>query len=193
MKKNGATYTGNMRSVFLRCGFELAPVDAWDLTIGAQLEAGDVLLNDSAHCAMYIGNGQLVQASANEFGGVVGGKPGDQTGTEISVKPYYNFPWDVVLRFAGDKDVGRTQPENLYTVQPGDSWWGIAKNQLGDGGLMYQLAELNGKTIGSYIHPGDVIMLWDDGCKDCQIDPNAERKAELEKEVAALGGEITWR
>lgn len=37
VKTNGATYTGNMRSVFLRCGFELADVDALDLTIGAGL------------------------------------------------------------------------------------------------------------------------------------------------------------
>lgn len=192
VKSNGATYTGNMRSVFTRCGFVIAPVDEWDLTIGAQLEAGDVLLNDANHTAMYIGNGQLVQASANEFGGVTGGRTGDQTGAEIAVKRYYNFPWDCVLRYKDVSISESTTEDGVYTVKSGDSWWGIAAKELGNGELWEQLMKLNGKSIYDTIHPGDVIMLWDDGCKDCQIDPNAERKAFLENEVAKLGGKITW-
>jgi cell wall-associated NlpC family hydrolase len=68
------------------------------LDTGANMQPGDILLNTADHTAMYIGNGQLVQASINENGGVSGGQVGDQTGTEIYVRSYYNFPWDSVWR-----------------------------------------------------------------------------------------------
>lgn len=48
---------------------------------------------------MYIGDGQEVEASINEFGGVTGGQPGDQTGWEFTVRSYRNYPWDCVLRY----------------------------------------------------------------------------------------------
>jgi LysM repeat protein len=43
-----------------------------------------------------------------------------------------------------------------YTVKSGDSWWKIANTVGLD---MYQLAELNGKTISSVIHPGDILKI----------------------------------
>ena len=94
------TYTGNMRSDMMRCGF----VDATgsvDLGTGAGLERGDVLLNHVHHTAMYIGDGQLVQASINEYGTTTGGQIGDQTGREIYTRGYYNYPWNTVLRYKG--------------------------------------------------------------------------------------------
>lgn len=185
VKTNGATYTGNMRSVFLRCGFELADVDALDLTIGAGLEPGDILLNDTYHTAMYIGNGQIVQASINELGTTTGGVSGDQTGREIGIARYSNYPWNCVLRYVGEKDTPEPK-SNTYVVQSGDSWWEIARKELGNGGLMYKLAELNGKSVTSMLHPGDILTLRKTD------DPNATRKIELEKEVAALGGRIIW-
>ena len=48
---------------------------------------------------MYIGSGQIVQASINEKGTATGGKPGDQTAKEFLVRSYYNHPWDYVLRY----------------------------------------------------------------------------------------------
>ena len=47
---------------------------------------------------MYLGDGDIVQASGNEFEGAIGGIPGDQTGTEICVRTYYDYPWDGFLR-----------------------------------------------------------------------------------------------
>ena len=44
VKTKGATYTGNMYSVFLRCGFEDV-TGAVDLVHGSGLQRGDVLLN----------------------------------------------------------------------------------------------------------------------------------------------------
>lgn len=97
VKTAGATYTGNMRSVFLKCGFKDITSQV-NLNTGYGLIPGDVLLNDSSHTAMFVGGG-IVHASINEKGTVVGGMSGDQTGKEICIRSYYNFPWNVVLRY----------------------------------------------------------------------------------------------
>lgn len=91
-----ATYTGNMKYDFLRHGF-VAVTDG-------TLRRGDVLLHERNHTAIYLGNGTMVQAGINERGGVTGGQSGDQTGSEIGVRSYYDYPWDVVLRYVGDLD-----------------------------------------------------------------------------------------
>ena len=96
------TYTGNMRGDMLRCGFKDV-TGSVDLSTGAGLERGDVLLNYVHHTSLYIGGGQLVQASINEYGAVTGGQTGDQTGREIYTRGYYNYPWDCVLRYKGSE------------------------------------------------------------------------------------------
>lgn len=120
VKLNGATYTGNMRGVFLRCGFEDVTAGI-DLTTGSGLERGDVLLNTINHTAMYCGAGQEVEASINENGGTTGGQPGDQTGREFLVRPYRNYPWDCVLRYSGGTEdkPARPGPTFEYTVRLG--------------------------------------------------------------------------
>ena len=53
---------------------------------------------------MSIGNGNIVQASMNEFNDTKGGQTGDQTGKEIYTRSYYNYVpggWDYVLRYPG--------------------------------------------------------------------------------------------
>lgn len=119
VKSNGATYTGNMRGVFLRCGFEDVTAGV-DLTTGAGLQRGDVLLNIQHHTAMYCGSGMEVEASINENGGVTGGQPGDQTGREFLVRPYRNYPWDCVLRYTGAEAVStpeKIKPTYYYAVK----------------------------------------------------------------------------
>ena len=103
VKSRGATYTGNMRSVFLACGFRDVTASC-NLTTGAGMQAGDVLLNEfgkgtsgNGHAAMYAGNGQLVHARGQSYGS---SKTGDQ-GTEIAVTPYRNHPFELVLRYGG--------------------------------------------------------------------------------------------
>ncbi len=98
VKSNGATYTGNMKSVFLNTGFSNV-ISSVVLSSGSGLVRGDVLLNSSSHTAMYIGNGQIVHASINENGTATGGQAGDQTGKEICIRSYYNKPWDCILRY----------------------------------------------------------------------------------------------
>lgn len=89
-----ATYTGNMRSALTSRGF------VW-ITDFSQLRPGDILLNENYHTAVFMGDGKLVHAAGNEFGGATGGRPGDQTGREIYVRNYYWRPWDGFLRYVG--------------------------------------------------------------------------------------------
>lgn len=99
VKAKGATYTGNMRGVFLRCGFEDITSKV-NLSTGSGLKRGDVLLNVVHHTAMYCGDGKEVEASINERGTTTGGMTGDQTGGEFKVRSYRNYPWDCVLRYS---------------------------------------------------------------------------------------------
>lgn len=124
-----ATFTGNMRYDFLKNGFvDASEVGTLELNMGAGLKRGDVLLHERNHTALYLGNGQIVQASINELGTVTGGRTGDQTGREIGVRNYYNYPWDCVLRYVEDSllEMPVMKPERekssvmLQTVQRGD-------------------------------------------------------------------------
>ncbi len=90
----GATYTGDMRAAFLKCGFKWVPGDP-DVN---SLQPGDILLDEDSHTEMYIGNGQNVGAHNN-----YDGSNGDSSGREISVGNYYSHPWDGVLRYVGNK------------------------------------------------------------------------------------------
>lgn len=100
------TYTGNMYEDMTQKGF--ADVTSKiDLSSGVGLLPGDVLLNHVHHTAMYIGDGLEAEASINEKGTATGGKPGDQTGREILIRAYRNYPWDCVLRYVGDINVGK--------------------------------------------------------------------------------------
>lgn len=98
VKTNGATYTGNMYNVFIKCGFKDI-TNIVDMSKGTNLKAGDVLLNHQNHTAMMINTTQLSEASIDEKGGIMGGQVGDQTGWEIHIRNYYNYPWNVVLRY----------------------------------------------------------------------------------------------
>lgn len=129
VKTNGASYTGNMKPVFIKCGFHDVTSQV-NLATGYGLQRGDVLLNTRNHVEMYIGGGQNVKASINERGGITGGQTGDQSGREICIGGYYNYPWDHVLRYmGGESDFEQpivTVPEqpvstpNKYNLQKGD-------------------------------------------------------------------------
>lgn len=113
------TYTGDMRGDMLRRGFTDVTAQV-DRRSGAGLRRGDVLLNCARHTALYIGDGRIVHASANERGTATGGQPGDQTGREIYERAYYNYPWDCVLRYTGDgavtDDSSEYVPSYWYAV-----------------------------------------------------------------------------
>lgn len=115
MKSSGATYTGNMYGVAKNLGFADV-TGSVNLGNAGGMKRGDILLNRKNHTAIYIGDGKVVQASSNEHGGIRGGKPGDQTGKEIAVGSYYNYPWDDVLRYVkGYKNgIGKISASDLF-------------------------------------------------------------------------------
>lgn len=120
VKTAGATYTGNMYNAFIKCGFKDV-TSKINLATGKGLIAGDVLLNHVCHTAMMISSSQLAQASIDEKGGIMGGKPGDQTGQEIHIRSYYNYPWNCVLRYP-------EEVTHLYRIRKS---WKDAASQIG--------------------------------------------------------------
>lgn len=153
------TYTGNMLSNMLDNGF-IIPTNV-NLATGAGLQVGDVLLNVTHHTAMYVGDGKLVHAAGNENGGATGGQKGDQTGKEICITGYFNFPWDYCLRYARKEEPTPEPAEdesNVYTVQPGDSLWGIAQKLLGDGSRYTEIMSAN-HLSSIIIHPGQKLVI----------------------------------
>jgi len=117
--KGGATYTGNMRSAFLKYGFKDVTSKV-NVRTGSGLKRSDVLLNSVHHTAMYCGNGKEVEASINEKGRATGGKPGDQTGREILIRSYRNYPWNYVLRYESADEsasTGTTDGSGCYMFE----------------------------------------------------------------------------
>ena len=97
LKENGAGDTTSLKQACLKCGFEV--VDDWeDKNTSAGLERGDILLNEIHHACLYIGGGQVVNASQDKDGG----KTGDTTGEEIRIQQFYPYKpdgWDLALRY----------------------------------------------------------------------------------------------
>lgn len=143
------TYTGNMKSDMLAHGFYVVTDHS--------MQAGDILLNEANHAAMYIGNHKIVQASINEKGTVTGGQTGDQTGNEICIKPFYDYPWDCVLRLkAEDKQKVESDENKTYTVQKGDS---LSVISFKTGISIWDLIEWNGISNPNLIHVGQILKL----------------------------------
>lgn len=114
----GATYTGNMRVNLTARGWMV--VDTYPQS-AAGLQAGDVLLNDANHVALYLGGGYLGQASIDERGRASGGWSGDQTDHETNVSPFYVYAhggWPAVLRYVGGQTTASDTPTIAGSSQP---------------------------------------------------------------------------
>ena len=202
VKTCGATYTGNMHSVFLNCGFEDVTSKV-NLYTGDGMLAGDVLLNYKSHTAMYIGGGMIVHASINERGSTTGGLTGDQTGGEICTRRYYNYPWDCVLRYKEPGTgavVGVTQgvtsvkdtvnKSGVYTVKPGDTLSGIAAAH----GISYQtLTSYNKIADPNRIFVGQTIKIPGAGeTVENDISEKVDEPAKKDSEYVVQPGDTLW-
>lgn len=155
VKEAGATYTGNMRSAFLRCGFEDVTAEI-NLKTGAGLQRGDIMLNTQHHTAMSIGSGRIVHASINENGKAAGGRTGDQTGREICVRSYYKYSkgWDKVLRYVGSgKKEETTQMKQYAGIVKVSSYLNV---RLGPG-TRFGIVKLGGQEMR--LPPGMVVSI----------------------------------
>ena len=173
------TYTGNMRGDMLRCGFEDV-TGSVDLNTGAGLERWDVLLHHVHHTSLYIGGGQLVQASINEHGTTTGGQTGDQTGREICTRGYYNSPWDCVLRYTEEEQETERAAEyaavELPVLQRGDTGEAVRAMQI--------LLRGRGFGVGWYGADGEFGAATEDGLRAFQ---RVKRE-----ETDGVCGERTW-
>ncbi len=142
----GVGTTSTMLGQLLGAGFKNVTGKV-KLGNGSGMKRGDVLLKPGSHTAMYIGNGKMVHARINEFGGITGGKTGDQTGNEIAVTPYRNHPWTYVLRFGGKfKDgIGKISLADLMPNVPKLADGGIVKN-----GQLFVANERGPEIVGRY-------------------------------------------
>jgi hypothetical protein len=138
---DGASYTGNMREVFVRSGlFEWKP-------ISFIASPGDLYLSESNHVAVCQ---RQVPDELSEFSwgdnGAYGNRRGDQSGFESRVNPYYDYEpdgWDGILHYNGKADekstsskgstshntaekrlygidVSSNQPERVVSMVPND-------------------------------------------------------------------------
>ena len=101
VKTNGATYTGNMYDVFLRCGFSNV-TKSCNLSTCKGMKRGDVLMyhksGNIGHVAMYQGDGKLVHARGQSYGSPATGDQGSEFAANCT---YYNPGWMYVLRYSG--------------------------------------------------------------------------------------------
>lgn len=116
LREAGASYTGNMRGAFLACGFVDVTTQV-GLTSGYGIQAGDVLLNYSAHTCIAVGCGKVANCRTSE------GHPqaGDQSGNEIRIQPFWSFPWDCCLRYKG-KEAVPTTSDATDTTEESHEW-----------------------------------------------------------------------
>ncbi len=96
-----AVNTADLSENLTSRGWKRLPVDGHP-------KAGDILLNDVNHVAVYLGGGQLAQASNSEHNSLYG-TAGDQTGRETNISPYYSYPWNCYLRYESEDDMPTAQ------------------------------------------------------------------------------------
>ena len=109
---DGATYTGNMRGVFVGSGlFEWKPMSFL-------AAPGDLYLNEGCHVAMCYTQTPdiLTEFCISETGGTTG-KRGDQTGGEAAAHNYYDYPWNGILHYNGKADGGGGEPVPIPSVK----------------------------------------------------------------------------
>lgn len=145
-KLDGATYTGNMRSVFVNSGlFEWKPMSFL-------AEPGDLYLNEGCHVAMCQTQYPdiLSEFSSNEYGGAYGGSRGDQTGWESHVTDYYDYPWDGILHYNGKADgsSGGSSGSGGSSNVPSGQWQGDVIGKTDTTGADDDYAGVFGKPIG---------------------------------------------
>lgn len=147
VREAGASYTGNLKAGFTKCGFTAIPFKQ-----SVTLIRGDVLFYNYVkngktygHAILYLGGGKIVQASINEKGTATGGMTGDQTGKEVAVGNYYvpSRGWDYILRYP-DKEV-QTVEISMPVLQKGSQCAEVGTVQV----LLNQLGYRgsNGRTL----------------------------------------------
>ena len=184
---DGATYTGNMESVFVNSGlFTWHPMGD-----GYIAQRGDVYLNEVSHTAMCISSepDMLAEFSINELGTITGGQVGDQTGRESRVAGYYDFPWDGILAYNGGADKKREEDDPMADI--------ILANT--DTGAWFYWSPMSGMVGLANMDEANLLMQagvkkldYNDGLRwaDRAADITARAQAPFDAKIAALEGAV---
>ncbi|KAE8127282.1 NlpC/P60 family protein [Bifidobacterium tibiigranuli] len=154
-----ATYTGNMSAQLTARGWSRIANDG-------NPQAGDILLNDRDHVAVYLGGGQLAQASYSEHRTATG-QGGDQTGQETNIRAYYDFPWNCYLRYTGGTTPTPTPAASNKLTVDGDCGpatvrrWQQVMGTTADGVISGQL-----HPDGTYARPNLYAVAYGPGGSD---------------------------
>ena len=160
--------------------------DIWQYSSKGKVDgiAGNVDVNECYRDFPAIIKGAGLNGCGKAISSAPAAKPQPMTAAAYRVKPVDSW-WKIAAEQRGDgnrynelaahndkkptdtiyagqvlKLPGKTAAtEKTYTVKPGDSWWKIAQNELGNGNRYKELAQHNGKTAASVIHAGNVIKL----------------------------------
>lgn len=112
-------YTASMNKIFTPKGFKKI-ISGINFKTGKGLELGDIPVAPGKHTEIYVGNGKLAGARGNANSGKPeNGKAGDQSGSEIAVSAYWNYPWSFVLRYVGNNSTSSETTSTTYIVQAG--------------------------------------------------------------------------
>ena len=158
-----ATYTGNMRSEFVKTGMFVWHPNG----DGYKPKRGDLYLNESRHTAMYLGNGKLGEFSISETNGITG-QTGDQNGWESHIRDVYNYSagWDGILAYVG-KDATVDDDEKVDSMAKvfvicghgeGDS--GAVGGGYTEADLVRRLANRMKALGGDAVQVGDTSKNW---------------------------------
>ncbi len=99
-------YTAQMKRIFKAVGFKDV-TEQVDLRTGEGLKIGDVVLAPGKHTEIVVRRDHRLAGARGcpNSGKPQNGRPGDQTGREISVRKYYDDGWSICLRYVGDKGI----------------------------------------------------------------------------------------
>ena len=97
-----ATYTLDLYLLLDTGNFKSVPID--------QAKRGDILNSTkNRHAVMYLGDGKIAEAHHGDYAGGIDGRAGDQDGTEIRVRSYYDGGWTACYRCIRKREVLPTE------------------------------------------------------------------------------------
>lgn len=166
-----ASYTGNLSTELCAHGWVETPNNG-------RPQKGMILLNKRSHVAAWLGD-CLAQASINEFGGINGGEPGDQTDRETNTRSYYNYPWDCYLEYFGGSSSGEDTPvSDGLTV---DGLWGSATTRALQKALgTYADGIVDGQYAGNRPHLKACTIGW---CWDASYGTGSPMVKALQRKI----------
>lgn len=148
-----APYSENIRQKLEATGEFVILTDAKYLTSDQYLMCGDIVVNEPAytgHAIMVLEDGPLAGAAVATQPASPSVVVGATASTTVAVKPTTGTEKPA----AGNT----VNTERTYTVQSGDTLWGIATKYLGRGIRYTEIVSLN-SLKGDIIYPGQVLKL----------------------------------